>query len=151
MGGIFMDSRHESLREGLLNHFIHILNAYIASDTDTLVEDDSLRHAIQSMCHQIYQFFGEAVDVDGILSKHNLLSIDVVLLPLIPDPEPSTLLKKTEFSNFVNEMEMNINQLNDTSLHCIHLKTNLTQVLNDYRNEKKAEEPLPFSPGKSRR
>src|SRR5690349_21323472 len=100
-----MDSRHESFKEGLLNQLITIINNYIKDNTDELVIDHHTLIEISDICKRIYRYLGVEVDINGILSKHNLLSIDVVLFPHIPDPESRKILNESDFQTLMTEIK----------------------------------------------
>lgn len=80
-----MDARHETFQQEILNQVISTINQYIKNNTDDLLLDNILQDQIKEISKHIYLYSKIAVDVEGILSKHNLLSIDVVLFPLILD------------------------------------------------------------------
>lgn len=101
-----MDSRHESFKQGLLNHLIIAINTYIQNNTDSFIGDEYVQNNIAKICDQIYHFFGVTVDIYGVLSKHNLLSIDVVLFPTVSDPEASKILKESDFIKLIEHIEV---------------------------------------------
>ncbi|VVC75792.1 hypothetical protein AQUSIP_10890 [Aquicella siphonis] len=92
-----MDPRHESFKQGLLNHVISTINSYMKDNMDAFVASETSQEKARKICKHIYQYLGVAVDVDGIISKHNLLSIDVVMLPVVDDPEARKILKQDTF------------------------------------------------------
>ena len=96
-----MDSRHESLKEGFLNHVIMTINTFMMDNLDLLVTNKNLRDEIANICKHIYSYLDIDVDTDNILSKHNLLSKDVVLFPCIPDPEANKILGEDDFRKLI--------------------------------------------------
>jgi hypothetical protein len=78
-----MDSRYEPFPQEILNQLISIINTLIQENTDDLLMNEVLRDRVKKIGEYIYLYTEHDVDVSGILSKHNLLSIDVVLFPLI--------------------------------------------------------------------
>src|SRR6185437_13346232 len=108
-----MDVRHQSFKEALLNQIITTINKYINENVDSLLENKSLQSEIKYICKHIYDYLTIPVDIDGILSKHNLLSIDVVLFPIISDPEANRILNNGDFKKLINEIKLTlINQKN---------------------------------------
>jgi len=96
-----MDSRHESLKEGCLNHLIMAINDYMTDNIDALMEDSILLEEMIEICNRIYLYLGVKVDTENILSKHNLLSTDVVLFPYVPDPEGNKILNDADFKKLI--------------------------------------------------
>jgi hypothetical protein len=96
-----MDSRHESLKEGFLNHLIVTINTYMVDNIDSFIVDEPLQTELRDICKRIYHYLGVDVDTENILSKHNLLSKDVVVFPAVPDPEGSKILKDDEFNHLI--------------------------------------------------
>lgn len=129
-----MDTRHESLKEGMLNHIITTVNAYIQSNTDTLVTNPVMRSTLQDICRRIYAYLGVNVDVSDILSKKNLLSIDTVMLPIIPDPEGNRILNDTGFMMLMKEIENHIHKLKDSHSGDGLLRKNLSEIVDEYKN-----------------
>jgi|GEM_PF-5346697 hypothetical protein len=108
-----MDSRHESFKEGLLNHLINVINGFVQANTDSILANELLCGKISDICERIYEYLGVNIDIEDILSKHNLLSIDVVLFPTIADPEAGKILRETDFRNLISEIRL-ITQINDS-------------------------------------
>ncbi len=82
-----MDARHEPLQQEILNQLISKMNDYIKDNIDELVSNKILQDQIKAICKLIYYYSKLEVDIDGILSKHNLLSTDVVFFPAISEIE----------------------------------------------------------------
>jgi len=101
-----MDSRHESYKQEVLNQLISVINAYIKDNTDNVVVDYVVQTQIKEICKSIYQYVGAEIDIDGILSKKNLLSIDVVLLPMVADPEATVVLTQSDFAKVVEKIKL---------------------------------------------
>lgn len=78
-----MDPRHESLSQEMLNQFIHLMNNYVRQNTDEVVTHDRLREDMKRMALYIYDYAHMRVDVEAMLSKKNLLSVDIVPLPSV--------------------------------------------------------------------
>lgn len=123
-----MDSRHESLKTGLLNQIIAAINLYIQTDTDTLVANDILRETIQKICSQIYAYLGVSVDTEEILSKKNLLSINTVFLPTVTDPEASKILNDQEFLKLMDMLGNGVKHLEG------NLRENIQKILMSVNN-----------------
>lgn len=84
-----MDSRHESLQQQTLNHLINVFNNYISQNIDTFLQKDELHNDVKEMAKTIYHCAGKQVEVELILAKENLLSIDRVPLPIIDEMLPN--------------------------------------------------------------
>ncbi len=108
-----MDARHEPFQQEILNQLITTINIYIKNNTDKLVITATLHKAIKDICRHIYLYSKRDVDVDGILSKHNLLSIDVVFFPLVV--VENNILSDTDFNQLMLIIHSSINQ--DPSFH----------------------------------
>lgn len=122
-----MDSRHESFKEALLNKIITLINVYIQNHTDQYIENTLLQTQIHRICQQIYQYLGMQVDVSGVLSKHNLLSVDVVLFPLIADTESNQILSDQGFKKLMEDIRQ---LLQDNNLS---LQKNILALLDEYQ------------------
>lgn len=80
-----MDSRHESFEQETMNQCIELMNDYICKNTDELASKESLREDMRIISQYIYHFSHLPVDVDAVFSKKNLLSVDIISLPLIEE------------------------------------------------------------------
>lgn len=91
-----MDPRHEFLEQEMLNELISTINRYIHEHTDEILEKPKLCKEMQEISACIYNHAKLPVDLDGIFSKRNFLSIDVVSLPLLDDMTLSQALHSVE-------------------------------------------------------
>lgn len=87
-----MDSRHESLEQEILNELIDLINGYVRDNLDDVLTDERLNQDIKKVAQYVYDYARLYIDLDSMLSKKNLLSIDVVPFPkieelIIPDIE----------------------------------------------------------------
>ncbi len=81
-----MDSRHETQIQELLNHLIRELNVYIAEHLDEVVNSPHLMHELERIVQTIYEAAGEdEIDASELISKHNLLAVHPVSLPLVTE------------------------------------------------------------------
>jgi hypothetical protein len=128
-----MDVRHQSFKEALINQIITIINKYINENIDSLLKNESLQSEIKYICKHIYDYLNIPVDIDGILSKHNLLSIDVVMLPLVTDPEANRILNNGDFKKLINEIKLTlINQKNiKETAHNSFIRKNILNLFNE--------------------
>lgn len=97
-----MDARHESLAHETVNQLIEFINHYIAQHTDEVVSHMDLLEDMKMITSDIYQLAGRAIEVEAMLSRQNLLSTDVVCLPLIDE----MVVEDNEFDEFLVNMEM---------------------------------------------
>src|SRR5262245_46088474 len=81
-----MDSRHELFIQELLNQLITTINQYIIEKTDDLLIHQVAIDEIKEIAFSIFNYLPMDVDVEGILTKKNLLSIDIVAFPHIDEP-----------------------------------------------------------------
>src|SRR5260221_13698472 len=100
-----MDPRHESIKEGFLNHLIMTINTYMLDNIDLVVQDQNLHDEMMDICKQVYAYLDVNVDTENILSRHNLLSKDVVVFPNIPDPESNKILNDSGFEKLIHEIK----------------------------------------------
>lgn len=114
-----MDSRHESLKEGFLNHLIMAINTYMVDNLDSIVEDKTIQDEISEICKHIYAYLDIDVDTDNILSKHNLLSKDLVLFPCIPDPEANKILGDEAFMQLIQTIKQGCKGQLRKEIHCV--------------------------------
>lgn len=84
-----MDPRHQSSDEYIFNEIIAAVNHYITDHVDYLCDmrNKKIRRYIKQVCQSVYEYAGVSVDIDAILAKKNLLSIDVVLFPYVRDED----------------------------------------------------------------
>lgn len=129
-----MDPRHESYKQGMLNHIINTINVYMKDHTDTFVVNDSAQEKIKHICKQIYRYLGVRVDVDGVISRHNLLSIDVVTLPVVEDPEAQRILKQDDFVRLIEDIYAGLNKMNGVSAED-ELYARIRHVVEEYSGE----------------
>lgn len=120
-----MDPRHESFKQGLLNHIINTINLYIRDNTDAIVQSPFLLNAVRGICKRIYAYLGVPVDVDEIISRQNLLSIDVVMLPAVEDPEAGKILNEDDFLHLLEYIHEELQRSalaahHDKLSDCIH-------------------------------
>jgi hypothetical protein len=80
-----MDSRHEAHEQEILNSIINFINRYIQENIEEIIKKDHLRHNIKIIATAIYEYAQMWIDVEGVLSNKNFLSVDVVLLPPLHD------------------------------------------------------------------
>lgn len=81
-----MDPRHELFEQELLNQFITLINHYMTQYTDDLLHNQTFLDEIKELAHAIFDYLQSSTDVEEILAKKNLLSIDVVTFPHLDDP-----------------------------------------------------------------
>jgi hypothetical protein len=81
--GVAMDSRHETAVQETLNALIMQINAYLIDNTDELVADPRRLMALERIAQRIYQAADTVVDASELISKHNLLSLHPLLLPVL--------------------------------------------------------------------
>ncbi|MBX3708785.1 MAG: hypothetical protein KIT56_08605 [Gammaproteobacteria bacterium] len=124
-----MDPRHESFQEELLNQLITIINCYLKNNIDTIVVNQRLQDQIKNICNKIYPYLGLKVDVDGILSKHNLLSIDVVFFPKVTDPEANKIFREDAFLTLIDEIYSIINEKHTLLSHDLMLSREIINLL----------------------
>lgn len=122
-----MDCRHESLKEGLLNHLITTINTYMLENIDTLVIDETLLHELAAICQAIYRYLGVSVDTSNILSRHNLLSKDVVVFPEVPDPEANKILSNADFGHLIFAIQQIAEKKDDV------LSERILRVIDEYQ------------------
>lgn len=127
-----MDARHESFKQDVINHLLTLVNQYVAEQTDHLVADSDCLAEISHLCEPIYDYVGIDVDVHNILSKHNLLSIDVVLFPHVDDPEASQSLSEAGFKKLIAQIKLALTS-NTSSSGNNTLKTNILNILAEYK------------------
>lgn len=90
-----MDSRHETAVQETLNTLIMQINRYLLDNTDEVVADPRRLMAVEKIAQRIYQSANTTVNASELISKHNLLSVHPLLLPLLSElthDEPSRLL-----------------------------------------------------------
>ena len=80
-----MDSRHESHELEILNELIDSINIYILDNLDEIVIRDKLLLHMRDISKYIYDYAHIQIDVNEFISKKNLLSIDIVHLPKLPE------------------------------------------------------------------
>ncbi|OGT63007.1 MAG: hypothetical protein A3E85_04900 [Gammaproteobacteria bacterium RIFCSPHIGHO2_12_FULL_45_12] len=103
-----MDARHQSVAEETLNQLVNFMNQYLQTEMDQVLAIRELHTDMRKILKYIYQYAKLEVDVDAILSKQNLLSVDRVGLPrldnlLIPD--------KNSFMRVIDAIQAVLNQL----------------------------------------
>lgn len=123
-----MDPRHESLKEGFLNHVIMTINSYILDNIDTLVKDKTLHDELLHICKRIYHYLDVDVDSENILSNHNLLSKDVVVFPNIPDPEANKILDDADFEKLILEIKKLVEQKSSDGI----INKHIMRVIEEY-------------------
>ncbi len=123
-----MDPRHESLKEGFINHIIMTINIYMQENIDSLVQDESSLNEMMYICKQIYSYLDVKVDTDNILSRHNLLSKDVVTFPCIPDQEANKIFRDDAF----DQLLLKIKLLLEENTHDERLRKQLLRVIEEY-------------------
>ena len=124
-----MDPRHESLKEGFLNHVIMTINNYILDNIDLIVQDQTLHDEMMTICARIYTYLDVNVDTENILSKHNLLSKDVVVFPNVPDPEANKILNDSDFEKLISEIK---NLVQQETADEGRLKKHILRVIEEY-------------------
>lgn len=80
-----MDSRHETVVQETLNTLILAINRYLIENTDEVVADERRLQALERLAKRIYQAADSIVDASGLISKHNLLAVHPLLLPLLSE------------------------------------------------------------------
>ncbi len=125
-----MDPRHESLEREILNQLIMIVNRYIEENIDDLLNDEIIQREIKTICKMIYGFVGMNIDVDGFLSKHNLLSIDVVLFPLLANVAESRFHSSEKFPDLIAHLKMLIDEHEEMD----ELNENIERILERVTN-----------------
>jgi hypothetical protein len=78
-----MDARHEALEQSIVNELIEIMNHTMRERTEALLSNKALCDDIKAIATVIYHYAQMWVDVEGVISKQNVLSTDVVLLPMV--------------------------------------------------------------------
>jgi len=126
-----MDPRHESLKQAVLNHLIQSINQYLIDHTDQLVKNEFVLNEIAAITKPIYHYLGMNINSDEILSKHNLLSIDVVLFPIATDPEADKKLNDAEFGNLISMLSKKLQLKSNSSLQQ-DLQNNLSNAINAF-------------------
>lgn len=122
-----MDPRHESLKRAALTQLIIVINHYIQHNIDDIFASDVIYNEVQGICKSIYTFIGIEVDVDTILSKQNLLSIDMVLFPHLDDIVESQF-EVNDFNHLINTIKIFTHQTDNGS----ELTQNIHEILNNY-------------------
>jgi len=77
-----MDTRYESKEQILLNELIGLANRYGVLELDACPQ---LLKLMQALLEKVYRYAEMDVDVSALLAKHNRLSVDVLLLPMIDE------------------------------------------------------------------
>lgn len=128
-----MDSRHETLDQEILNRFIHYLNQFIANNVDEILIQAWLANDIKRISQHIYDYAQIEVDIVNLLAKKNLLSIDLVQLPMIDDATLCRVERKnSDFSKMLNEIQFLILKKNNIDMGRHHFYAGLQQILSDY-------------------
>lgn len=127
-----MDPRHEPLKEAFLNHLITTINFYIQQHLNDLVNHPDVIHEIDCIAREIYRYLGIKVDVEAILSRHNLLSIDVVLFPSVADTEANKILTDEAFKKLVSEIKLILKQHRDFLTVNKDLENNVSHLFQEY-------------------
>lgn len=96
-----MDPRHESRELEILNEIIHFINHYIQQHAEEILAREKLRNDIKKIAKIIYHYAHKWIDVEGVFSNRNFLSIDVVLLPAITD----VFISQSHFTEIVKNIE----------------------------------------------
>jgi len=120
-----MDSRHQSIEQELLNNLVYTINHYIVDNIDDFIEQDDLQAEFKEISFHIYAYAKQWVDIEGIFSKKNLLSIDTVLLPEVD--EEFIGCANGDFAQVVKDIEDIINQHKDS--HSAALQAKLKMIL----------------------
>lgn len=108
-----MDPRHETKSQEFFNELIIFINYSMQKNPGELLSDTQSLSALQTIVKYIYRYANMWVDVENTLSAKNLLSKDVVLLPLI-----SALILKREFDGLsFNEVIIEIQTLISSNLN----------------------------------
>lgn len=94
-----MDPRHESRAQEILNQIIELINQLLRETPADVISNPD----IKTIAHLIYDYAQMKVDVDDTLAKHNLLSVDMVLLPHIEELITNVSIKP--FSQFFASVE----------------------------------------------
>ncbi|HVE44978.1 MAG TPA: hypothetical protein VNC84_07625 [Gammaproteobacteria bacterium] len=106
-----MDARHEPIEQEVFNQLISLINCYIRENVDDIVTHQFLREDFREMLSAIYHCADMFVDIDGLLSIKNFLSIDIVPLPVIGEFQVSSLLEnKKEFEQAIDTIQSIIKQ-----------------------------------------
>lgn len=126
-----MDPRHESQKQAVLNHLIQSINTYLIDHTDQLVKNEFVLNEISGITKSIYHYLGMNIDSDEILSKHNLLSIDVVLFPTATDPEADKKFNDAEFANLMSMLSKKLQMKPESQLQQ-DFQNNLSNVINAF-------------------
>lgn len=126
-----MDSRHESYKELLLNQLVSKINTFVKANTDNIVSNPVLHKQLKQMTHCIYKYLGASsnVDTESILSKHNLLSIDVVLFPLVHEATANKILNEAEFEHLMSHLQYIIDSDHPESKSDEAFLTSLTSTI----------------------
>jgi len=101
-----MDPRHESPERAALTQLIILINHYIQNNIDDIFANEMIYQEIKGICETIYFFLGVEVDVETILSKQNLLSIDMVLFPHLNDVTENKFHQSKEFNQVITTIKL---------------------------------------------
>lgn len=105
-----MDVRHESFDQEVFNQLITIINKYLTENIDGILNYPPALNLIKEVTKTIFNDLHMDIDVDEIVAKKNLLSIDVVVFPHIDD-----LLKGDIDTHSIKEVKSIIHHhLNDS-------------------------------------
>ena len=100
-----MDPRHEIIIQELSNDLILFINKYIQENLDDVLVDSELCSDINIITNSIYANTDIFVDVEKILSKKNLLSLDTVFFPLLHEAGFNKQ-NLADFSRFFKQIEL---------------------------------------------
>ena len=80
-----MDPRHESKEQLIINKIITLVNQFLMQQSTLLYTNFSIFQIIRDLTMHLYHFAELSIDVDSVLAKRNLLSLDAVLFPTITE------------------------------------------------------------------
>lgn len=125
-----MDPRHVSLEIHLFNQIISFINTYREEHLDEMMLDEKLLAEIKNICTLIYSCVHLWRDMNTLLSKKNLLSIDTVPLTLI---STEAVIDQREFANAFYQLKV-IAEKNDKPSD---FYTRFSGYIKDYLADKK--------------
>lgn len=99
-----MDSRHETVVQETLNTLILAINRYLIENTDEVVSDERRMQFLEKLAKRIYQSADSIVDATGLISKHNLLSLHPLLLPLLSEMTHDDEMRLESVSKALDEL-----------------------------------------------
>lgn len=123
-----MDPRHQSIAQETLNELVDLINKYVRDSTDEVLAKQELHNDMRKISKYIYQYADMKVDVDGILSTKNILSIDTVLLPNL---DKVLIQDKNSFMQVVDYIQSVLIDL-DNSNRSPHFAAEVSKILNKY-------------------